>query len=291
MLSLEYDQLPQQLKVWQDFLTRVSKVYSDNDQERYLMERSLEISSREMQERWQALNFEKAKSLNAEKFATLGEMAGGIAHEINNPIGLIGVLTSQIREIVEEEGEIDKDLLLESLRQVEESVWRVAKIIKSLRSFSRDGSNDDLVHTPVRKIIDDVAVFCKERFKQHNIRFTISDISDELMVNCRETEICQVLLNLLNNAFDAIEGMLEEWVELSVGEDEKYIYFAVTNSGPQISDEIQKKLFQPFFTTKEVGKGTGLGLSISRKIAESHGGSLVFDPSSEYSRFALKILK
>src|SRR5580692_534433 len=88
LLSLDPDLLPTDISQWRTFIDRVNKVYNDNDQERYLLERSLQISSKEMMERWQTLDLEKAKTLQAEKFATLGEMAGGIAHEINNPVAL-----------------------------------------------------------------------------------------------------------------------------------------------------------------------------------------------------------
>lgn len=287
-LSLNTESLPADLGCWKTFLERIHRVYTDNDNDRYLVERSLEISSREMQEHWHSLNLEKARSLHSEKFATLGEMAAGIAHEINNPIGLIGVLTGQILELLEDEN-VDQTQIKNNLEQIDKSVWRISKIINSLRGFSRDGSADVMTSVTMGKILDDVFIFCTERFKQHNIEFKIGAFDRAWPVKCRDSEICQVVLNLLNNAFDAVNGSTDGWIELTIEKSDAGYTIGVGNGGPRLSAEVQRKLFQPFFTTKPVGKGTGLGLSISRKIAESHGGKLEWDGSSAHTRFILFI--
>lgn len=289
-LELGFTKLPQDMEQWQLFLNRVSQAYEESDQERYLLERSLQISSKEMQERWKALDLEKSKALHAEKFATLGEIAGSIAHEINNPIGLIGVLVGQLKEMLAE-NDLAPDFLRDHLNQIENSVWRIAKIIKALRGFSRDGSRDPFHSVSVQKILDDVTIFCGERFKQHDIDFTVKKIKSNLCVDCREVEICQILLNLLNNAYDAIHDSNGKWIKLDIIEFNDNVEFSVANSGHKIISQVKEKMFQPFYTTKEVGKGTGLGLSIAKKIAESHGGTLYFDDSHSYSRFVLKIMK
>jgi C4-dicarboxylate-specific signal transduction histidine kinase len=290
VLSLDPNHLPSDLKSWQVLLERISNAYSDGDQERYLLERSLQISSKEMKERYQALDLEKAKALHAEKFATLGEMAGGIAHEINNPLGLIGVLAGQLKEM-SAENSLNSEVLTDFLTQIEESVWRVAKIVKALRGFSRDGSKDAFSSVAVQKILDDVTVLCSERFKQYNVSFQVAMVEPDLTIECREVEVCQILLNLLNNAFDAIQSHQEKSVELKIHEANGDLEFSVTNSGNKIRPEVIKKLFHPFFTTKEVGKGTGLGLSISKKIAENHGGVLYYDEAGSNCRFVLRIPK
>ncbi|MGE3973548.1 MAG: sensor histidine kinase [Bdellovibrionales bacterium] len=290
LLSLEQGSLPAEISKWQDFLERVNKVYLDCDQERYLLERALNISSKEMQERWQALDLEKAKTAHSAKFATLGEMAGGIAHEINNPIGLISILASQLIE-QREDNSLSEETLVDALKQIEASAWRVAKIIKSLRDFSRDGSKDSFLEVPIKKIIEDVLIFCSEKFKQHNVTLRIIDLEPNMKAECREVEVCQALLNLLNNSLDAVQKFDNKWIELKVAESDNYVEFSVTDCGNKIPDEVVKKLFQPFFTTKEIGKGTGIGLSISKKIAENHGGLLSYDSSSSNTRFILKIAK
>jgi signal transduction histidine kinase len=101
-------------------------------------------------------------------------------------------------------------------------------------------------------------------------------------------QICQVLLNLLQNAFDAVvdcEG--ERWVELDVSVQKRWLVFSVTDSGPGIPDEARSRIMEPFFTTKPVGKGTGLGLSISRTIAFDHGGTLALAQEPGHTCFRL----
>ena len=108
-------------------------------------------------------------------------------------------------------------------------------------------------------------------------------------IDCRAGEIVQVLLNLLNNAYDAISESSEKWIKVELKKEPKSIAIWVTDSGGGIPTEVQKKIMQPFFTTKEVGKGTGLGLSISRGIIESHHGQLILDTSSANTCFIIKL--
>lgn len=109
------------------------------------------------------------------------------------------------------------------------------------------------------------------------------------MLNCRGVQISQVLLNLLNNAFDAIELLPEKWIKLDAMKMEDTIVIHVTDSGHGIPEEEREKIFQPFYTTKPIGKGTGLGLSLSRKIVQDHKGTLTLDTNSAHTRFVIKI--
>jgi C4-dicarboxylate-specific signal transduction histidine kinase len=102
-------------------------------------------------------------------------------------------------------------------------------------------------------------------------------------------QLSQVLLNLLNNARDAIEQLPEKWVRIEVAEKEGQAMISVTDSGSGIDAQTQRKLFQPFFTTKRVGKGTGLGLSVSARIMKSHQGELRYDPGSPHTRFVMSM--
>jgi signal transduction histidine kinase len=115
-------------------------------------------------------------------------------------------------------------------------------------------------------------------------------VAPTAVISCREGQICQVLLNLLQNAFDELvdqEG--DRWVELDVVLCPPWVVFSVRDSGPGIAPENRASIMEPFYTTKPVGKGTGLGLSISRSIALEHGGSLELDPESPYTCFLLKL--
>ncbi|CAM5998652.1 unnamed protein product [Sphagnum balticum] len=226
--------------------------------------------------------------VSSSKMSSLGEMAGGIAHEINNPLAIIVGQLDRMHGLMENT-EIDRNLFKELIRKTEATAFRISKIIKGLRSFSRNSENDPMNQVKVSQLVEDTLELCRERFKAHDIELKVS-VADDLVIECRATQICQILMNLLNNAHDAVTGLEERWVELSVAaEGSKNIRFSVTDSGNGISPEVVNKLMQPFFTTKEVGKGTGLGLSISKGISEDHHGTLTYDEKSLHTAFVLKL--
>jgi C4-dicarboxylate-specific signal transduction histidine kinase len=183
---------------------------------------------------------------------------------------------------------MDPDLVTESLLRIGNTVKRIGKIVKGLRSFSRSGENDPFVSTAVEQIVSDTLELCKERFRSQGIALKIGPIPDKT-IECRAVQVSQVLLNLLNNALDAAKKAEESWVELAVKEEGEGIVFAVTDSGRGIPPEIAARMMDPFFTTKDVGEGTGLGLSIAKGIVEDHGGSLEYDSGSANTRFRFRI--
>lgn len=110
-----------------------------------------------------------------------------------------------------------------------------------------------------------------------------------MVVPGRYVQLCQVLLNLINNSHDAIEGREEKWIEVEVVALENDVRIMVTDSGPGISAAVKDKIFDPFFTTKPVGKGTGMGLSISHGIIHNHDGELYVDSSCAHTRFVIRL--
>ena len=119
----------------------------------------------------------------------------------------------------------------------------------------------------------------------------IHDEADDVVLHVRSTQISQVLLNLLNNAYDAVEPLNERWVRLETKDVGDRFQFIVTDSGTGVSLDLQEKIFNPFFTTKDPSRGTGLGLSISRNIISDHGGSMRINRSSPHTQFIAEIPK
>src|SRR4029077_10772522 len=103
------------------------------------------------------------------------------------------------------------------------------------------------------------------------------------------TQVTQVLLNLLSNAYDAVENQDERWVRIAVDIHDDEVQIGVLDSGPGVPDDIAARIMEPFYTTKEIGRGTGLGLSLSKGIAEAHGGRLELDPHARPTRFTLTL--
>ena len=217
------------------------------------------------------------------KMSALGEMAGGIAHEINTPLAAISLkaesllFTEQLNDVTEK-----------GLNEIISIVQRLAKIILGLRKFSRDDQNEPATLQPVAAIVDDTLILCAQKFKNNGVDIQI-EIPTAVLIRCNSEQISQVLLNLLNNAYDAILPLPEKWIKIEASQSPDGVSIRVIDSGSGIPKSLQDKIMQPFFTTKGVGRGTGIGLSISRGIILHHGGTFNYDPTAKHTTFEIKL--
>jgi PAS domain S-box-containing protein len=242
------------------------------------------------------LQFEKealqAKSQNAARMASLGEMAGGISHEINNPLAVISGIADQEIHLLESQ-DIPREELTAKFEKIRTMCDRIARIINGLHSIARDGEGDPFSFVSVHDLLDEVLDFCGLRFRHNNVDLRIPSEPISSLIECRRVQISQVLLNLLNNAFDAVAGKQGAWVSidcLSIHRDGRdWVEVSIADSGTGIPPEVAARIMDPFFTTKGVGKGTGLGLSISDGIAKSHQGRLYLDTQAKNTRFVLEL--
>jgi C4-dicarboxylate-specific signal transduction histidine kinase len=249
------------------------------------MNKSLDLK---VQEKAQLLIEAEMKLMNSAKMSALGEMAGGVAHEINTPLATILLIADQQLERTPEDL-MDFESTQGAFNTVVKAAQHISKIVQGLRFFSRDSSVDPFVNTDLAKVVDDTILLCAERFKTHGLQLEVEKSS--VLVSCRPVQIAQVLLNLLNNSFHAVQTQPEKWIRVSVKDKNETVEISVTDSGSGISPEARSKIFQPFFTTKGVGEGTGLGLSISKGIVESHKGTLTLEEKSPHTCFLLRIPK
>jgi C4-dicarboxylate-specific signal transduction histidine kinase len=273
--------VPEELLAKAKVFLRLTRVENELAQ----LNRSLE---EKVQERTRQLLDAEVKLVNSAKMSALGEMAGGIAHEINTPLGTIGMVGDQIDELIAEDP-IDKKMIHEMTQVISGTVQRIGGIIRGLRTFSRDVSQDRFEPIPLKRILEDTLGLCREKLKHGNVQISCDLIPDDLKVYCRAVQISQVLLNLINNACDAILPLPEKWIKVEAKKDGDFAEVFITDSGNGIPEEVRNKIFQPFFTTKDIGKGTGLGLSISRGIVDAHRGSMTLDSQCENTRFILRL--
>lgn len=230
----------------------------------------------------------RERAIASARLSALGMMAGGIAHEINNPLSIIHAMASDLAEMVDEKGAAPSEVVARKSAVIRETAERIARIVKSLRQISREGSSDLFDPTPVAKILAETLEVCRAKFEAYGVELLLPQTIPELSVPCREVQIAQALLNLLQNAFDAVlEQEGERWVRLEVEPTEGLVAISVIDSGPGIPPEFRSRMMEPFFTTKPVGKGTGLGLSLSKTIAEDHGGKLEYGEDHGHTRFSL----
>ena len=139
--------------------------------------------------------------------------------------------------------------------------------------------------------MNDTLALCSERFKAHGVNLQVEDLREDISFAGRPVQISQVLLNLLNNAHDAIEALAEKWIKVSFKNLEDRIRICVIDSGSGIPENVREKMMQPFFTTKAIGKGTGLGLSVSKGIIDEHQGVLTVDHTCPNTCFVIELSK
>ncbi len=238
----------------------------------------------------QALKSIQEKAIESAKLATLGEMAGGIAHEINNPLMVISGNAKLIKKRLMA-GDASSMDIIKYADRVTETVDRLELIVRGLRSFIRAGKDDPLELVALDKIVGESTGLVREKIAFAQVSFAVDDIPGDAMIRCRETEILQVLLNLLENSLDAVKGQESSWIKISYESKKNSIGFAVMDSGAGIPEGIKDDIFNPFFTTKKVGKGVGLGLSITRDIIERHGGIVYVAEDTDYTKIAVEFVK
>jgi len=231
---------------------------------------------------------DEIKLFQAFKMASLGEMAGGVAHEINNPLSILLGFSSKLERNFQKPS-FDLAIAMEDIKKIKDTTLRISSIVKGLSAFSRNADKDPFLEISIKTVIQDTLGLCQEKFKIHGIEILVDEFTD-IHVEGRATQISQVLLNLLNNSYDAIQHLPEKWIRLVVKKlNDSTVTIELIDSGKGIPPQVAEKLMQPFFTTKEVGKGTGLGLSISLGILQSHGGSLQYDSRSINTKFIVKL--
>jgi PAS domain S-box-containing protein len=234
-----------------------------------------------------AFENERVARISTAKMAALGEMASGIAHEINNPLTIVSISSAKVQKILSEKSEMSEELRT-NFERIDSTVKRIAKVVRGLQSFSRNSHGDRPEPISLQSIISDTLEISHERLRNKSIELMLVLPPEPLMILARPSQISQVILNLLNNSYDAIEDLPERWIEIKLIGHQEHHVVEIIDSGVGIPKEIQDKMMQPFFTSKEVGKGTGLGLSISKGIIENHKGSLKYDHESKNTRFILE---
>lgn len=223
----------------------------------------------------------------AGRLSSLGEMASGIAHEINNPLAVISGKADLIKRMLQKDN-IAKPEIEAGVDVIKRTTMRIARIVASMKSLSRQTDHDSFSYNELKTIVLDVLAVSQDRIRNKSIELDIEDIP-ETRIECHAGQIGQALLNMLNNAVDAIEPLDDKWIRMGFSTTDKELMISITDSGSGIPDELREKVLQPFFTTKEVGKGTGLGLSLVQSIADHHGGRLKIDGQNKNTSFVLTL--
>lgn len=223
----------------------------------------------------QELKDTQAQLAQSSKLAALGELATGVAHELNQPLFTIRMAATNLIKAIQRQITDDP---IPSLEKITRQVDRAAKIINHLRTFGRDIVLTEKKTAQVNQIINDALSLVSEQLKLRNISI-ILELNEALpSILCQSIQIEQVLINLLHNARDALDNQKTKKIYLRSYMLDSQVVIEVEDTGEGIPVDIADKVFDPFFTTKAVGKGTGLGLSISYGIIKEHNGLLEAGP-------------
>lgn len=245
---------------------------------------------RRIEERSRELNKTQTQLFQTSKLATLGEMAAGLAHEINQPLNGIALIATNIRKLSERDL-LTADNLKNSLDETDGLVKRMKRIIEHIRTFARqDALKFEEVEIP--KTIDSALNLLGEQLRLHEIEVVVRIEENLPTIQGEPYQLEQVWINLISNARDALddkgnkvstgelklEGYAKKLEITAAYEKElQMVSICFNDNGIGVKEEHKKKVFEPFFTTKEVGKSTGLGLSISYGIIENHKGKIEFE--------------
>ncbi len=227
------------------------------------------------------------------KMATLGEMATGLAHEINQPLNVMRMAVVNVLKRLSN-GDVEIDYLTDKLNRIDAQVQRAARVVNHMRVFGRRSEIEQQLFDPI-DAVDGTLNMLSEGMKGKGVTLRVGEPGARVLVRGHADQLEQVLINLMVNARDALLARREQnrdfepWISLQVEQDEKTVWLVVADNGGGIDPRLLERIFEPFFTTKPVGVGTGLGLSVSYGIVEQMGGRLSVSNSNGGACFRIAL--
>ena len=232
----------------------------------------LQETTTEVQRRERELRDKQEQLVQAGKLATLGELSTGIAHELNNPLNNIGLFVGNAIDLLEL-GERSEEQIICALRNAMLQVRKASEIILHLRTFGR-AAPASRERISVRQVVDRAISLMQEQFRLRQIEVIVDFEIEDAIVLANPIQLEQVFINLLTNARDALADSPRKVIRISGAVRSGALEVTFADSGPGIPSGLERRIFDPFYTTKQVGKGTGLGLSITYGIIREHGGTI-----------------
>ncbi len=224
------------------------------------------------------------------RLVSLGELAAGIAHELNQPLQCISFALENMKLSFEKRG-YDQDYFIERMKLILHDISRMSSVVDHIRIFSRKQTQNEFSQFNLNETIKNALKLISEQYSNHNIEIQVNLQAQNCWVYGNTYQIEQVILNLLTNAKDALEtNSGEKYIKINLTEMQEDYVLIVENNGQVIPEDIKEKLFLPFFTTKPAGKGTGLGLSIVYGIISEHNGTIALQ-ESQYTSFKITLPK
>ncbi len=219
--------------------------------------------------------------LQQTKMATLGQLSAGIAHEINNPLTILSLLNRQIRDTAQSP-KVDP-----LCAEIATTTERMSAIVSNLLAISKHENNCELKPYNLSQLVEQCLSIANKTLSSTNITVN-NNVDQDLTIRCLPVSLSQLLLNLLSNSADAIKNVDKKWIRIDVERHEDALALSVTDSGGNLPVDLDKQLFEPFFSTKN-SAGTGLGLCIASSIAQQHGGEILLAQRYPNTKFTLSL--
>lgn len=225
----------------------------------------------------------------AAKLASLGEIAAGIAHELNQPLGIIQLYCESAIGALGDSGTDASEAAIDAIRTAISQVARASDIIEHIRRYARDDDAAVMEPTPVSELVDGALLLLRRELRELDIE-VIEDVEPGIApLTCRSSSMQQVLFNLMANARDAIDGQADRRIEVRARVEGTQLVFEVVDNGPGVPADLENRIIDPFVTTKVASRGTGLGLGICHSIIADHGGTLTYRRVDGHTVFAVNL--
>ena len=252
------------------------------------LEARLEDERAQREKRIEA-RLDEERTLREKRIEALSVLAGGLAHEISNPLAIIHGTATELIGVAAAGLPVSAGDVLRAGEDIARTADRASRILRGLRGFAREAGSDPMESASIYRIVDEAIEIQHARFLRHGVDLRLELTPGISPILCRETQVGQIVTNLINNAYDAIteHDCAERWVSVEAIQQADLLQIDVADSGPGIDEEMRKHLMEPFYTTKKRGLGMGVGLSLSRAMAIEHGGSLELCRGTEHTCFRL----
>ena len=236
------------------------------------------------------LEKKRQESIEHARMGTLVDMAGSVAHEINNPLTIILGWVQLLNNSVQKGS--PKEKILVGLDNIFQSVLRVESVVRGLSAFAKEGGSEEVKDLSIQEVLQTTLSICQTTLNDMGISFVSEDFKSDVVIKGREGMFIQVFFNLIKNSMEAIKNLEERWIKINFEINNKELRIFFTDSGDGIPKEIQSKIMIPFFTTHEMEKGEaaiGLGLSVCKGIIEEHGGAFSLNPEAKNTQFIISL--
>tara|TARA_R110002072_G_scaffold534_5_gene3751 strand:+ start:7997 stop:9508 length:1512 start_codon:yes stop_codon:yes gene_type:complete len=231
--------------------------------------------------------------VQADKLRVIGELTAGVSHEINNPLTVACGNTEILGFMLDTEDLNSKRKeITECIGNIEESHKRIQTIIANMKEFLHTKDEEDKEYCSLNELIDKSCSFIQKMYEEAGVKLKIENSKKTIVGWINRGKFEQVVINLLQNSLDAVSHGIDKpevVIRLGKSSDDNQIHLSVTDNGPGVNKGDFDKIFDTFYTTKDVGKGTGLGLSISKRIMEAHQGDLTYIPSDSGACFKVTL--